>query len=55
MIEPDTMTPEDRMAEVASILALGFRRHFQNQLEEGSDRMAPCGTPDKPPTTETPR
>ncbi len=53
MITPETMTPEDRMAEVASILALGFRRHLQNQLEEGSEELALCVTPAKPPAMET--
>ncbi len=45
--DPDEMTPEERLAEVAAILAAGYRR-----LRQSSVQLAPA--PDPPPFTEEP-
>ncbi len=51
--EPAVMTPEERLAEIASILAIGFRRFRQKRLDDTTASMALCVSPVNAPATET--
>ena len=42
--DPSLMSDVDRRREVAALLALGFRRHTQNQLAASLEAMAQCAT-----------
>ena len=45
--DPEDMTPEQRLGEVAAILAIGYLRLRQSSAQPAADR-------DSPPSTENP-
>lgn len=43
--DPALLAPDERVAEVAALLAIGYRRLLQktgNSLDESAEREAPC-------------
>jgi len=47
LVDPEEMTPEERLEEVAAILAVGCLRWLRLRAEH-------AGAPDSPPSTEKP-
>lgn len=50
--DPAAMTPDDRLGEIASILALGYRRLLQKRLDDQPGLLALCAQPVNATATE---